>query len=110
MNKRDIKENYHSQILILSEEVKSLKRKINKLSLMRLFVFLLAILSIYLCFDFGFTAIILIAVVLAFAFLFLVKIQLKQEELAAFKIIELKLLQNEYDIFEEKDNCYDNGE
>ncbi len=98
---------YQSKMILLEEEVKALKKKIDQYAILRLMVFAGAILAIYLLFDYGMGAVMLIALLTVVLFLVLVRVQLKFSDAHRFKTTQLKLLRYE---MEETPGVYSTGE
>ncbi|MFD1628450.1 MutS-related protein [Pseudopedobacter beijingensis] len=106
---KHIPEAYQIQAKQLEIVIGNLKRKVNQYSFARLLVFLVAILAVYIFFGYGIKALVLIAITAIAVFLFLVKKQVQEEVLLQFSKDKLRLLENEVNVLEYRENLYDNG-
>lgn len=109
MSTQSVLQAYQTKAGILQQEITQLKGVINKYSVLRLGVFAVAILTVYLLFDYGLVAVAITGMVMLIAFLILVKIQFKKQAVYQFKVSKLKLLQNEIGIVNGEKNIYSNG-
>lgn len=104
-----ISTDYKNQISGAEKTIIDLKKKVNQLSFLRLGVFLLAIVMVYLLFNFGAFALVILAIVSIIVFLVIVTKQANLQGLLTFQEHKLLLLQNEVNIMENKPNIYDDG-
>lgn len=102
-------EKYQKQIDEIKIAIESFKKKVNSLSFLRLGVFLLAIILVYVLFNFGALTLIVHAFVSITFFLIIVSKQAKLQDLLTFHQHQLLLLQNEVNIIENNPNLYDDG-
>ena len=100
---------YKNQITLVEKTISDLKKSVNTLSFLRLGVFLLAIILVYVLFNLGVLALVIHAFVSITIFLFIVSKQAKTQDLLTFHQNQLLLLQNEVNIIENKPNLYDDG-
>ncbi len=108
-NRSEIIRQYQQQSDVLTAEIVKLKKIVDRYSILRLVIFAIGILMIYLFFDIGFTAVILSALLTLVAFLFLIKIQFKKQSTLDFKKTKLMLLLNELDVLQNYRNIYPDG-
>jgi len=101
--------NYKNQIGFVEKTIIGLKQAVNRLSFLRLGVFLLAVILVYVLFNLGALPLIIIAFVSIVIFLIIVAKQAKTQDLLTFHQHQLLLLQNEVNIIENKANIYDDG-
>jgi len=101
--------NYKNQISFVEKTIIGLKQTVNRLSFLRLGVFLLAVILVYALFNLGALALIIHAIVSVVIFLIIVSRQAKNQDLLTFHQHQLLLLQNEVNIIENKPNIYDDG-
>ncbi|MEO5912475.1 MAG: DNA mismatch repair protein MutS [Pelobium sp.] len=100
---------YQAKATLLQQEITALKGIINRYSVLRLGIFVLAILTVYLLFDYGLGVVAITGIVMLVAFLILVKIQFKKQAIYQFKVVQLMLLQNEISIINGEKSVYNNG-
>ncbi|TKC00678.1 MutS-related protein [Pedobacter cryophilus] len=100
---------YQSNITTLQQLIAKHQKKINTYSFLRLGVFLLTILLVFLLFSLGALALIMVAIVMISLFLWIVAKQAKQQEQLDFDLNKQLLLQNELNILNDKHNIYDAG-
>lgn len=108
-SQNSILNNYNSQISLVEKIIADLRKSVNKLSFLRLGVFLFAVILVYVLFNFGALALVIHAFVSISIFLFIVAKQAKTQDLLTFHQNQLLLLQNEVNIIENKPNLYDDG-
>ena len=101
--------NYKNQIGFVEKTIIGLKQAVNRLSFLRLGIFLLAVILVYLLFNLGAFALIILESVSIVIFLMIVAKQAKTQDLLTFHQHQLLLLQNEVNIIENKANIYDDG-
>ena len=101
--------NYKNQIGFVEKTIIGLKQAVNRLSFLRLGVFLLAVILVYLLFNLGAFALIILESVSIVIFLMIVAKQAKTQDLLTFHQHQLLLLENEVNIIENKPNIYDDG-
>jgi hypothetical protein len=100
---------YNGRITRIQETIANLKKLVNKLSFLRLGVFLLAVIMVYVLFNLGALALVIHAFVSIIIFLIIVTKQAKTQDLLTYHQHLLLLLQNEVNIIENKPNIYDDG-
>ena len=101
---------YQSNITTLQQLIAKHQKKINTYSFLRLGVFLLTILLVFLLFSLGALALIIVALSMISMFLWVVAKQAKLQEQLNFDLNKQLLLQNELNILNDKPNIYDAGQ